>query len=430
MRIYFLSHYFPPEGNAPATRVGALARRWVAAGHEVTVITGVPNVPDGVVYSGYRNRWWPQEETVDGVRVIRVGTYIAPNKGSARRILNYVSFMVSAVGRLLGLGRPDLLIATSPQFFCGWAGVLGKWWFRLSRPWSRRPRFVLEIRDIWPESIGAVDAMGDHRILRFLEWLELRMYAAANHIVTVGQGYRGRLRERGVPDAKLSIVMNGVDRDLLEAAEPDPGPVRNEWGLEGKFVCAYIGTIGMASGLDVFLRAARLLRERGEDRVCLLAVGDGAVRAELEDQARQEGLHHVVFTGRRPKQEMPAFLAATDLCFVHLRKTPLFETVMPSKIFEAFGMRRPILIGVDGDARKLVEASGGGRAMPPEDEHALVEEVLRALEHPDEREAMGERGRAFVVEHFDRDQLASQYLQILEALNAGTRVPAHEPAYS
>ena len=429
MRLVFLTHYYPPEGNAPATRVGALARRWVEAGHHVTVITGVPNVPNGVVYPGYRNRLWPQKSKIEGVHVIRVGTFIAPNKGSARRILNYLSFMISAFVSLLFVRRPDILIATSPQFFCGWAGVLGKWWFRCSRPWSRTPKFVLEIRDIWPESIGAVDAIGNKRVLSILEWLELRMYAAANHIVTVGQGYRERLLERGVPEKKISIAMNGVDRDLLETSEPDPSALRRELGLEGKFICSYIGTIGMASGLDVFLRAARLLRDQGEDRIRLLAVGDGAVREELEERAAIENLNSVIFTGRRPKEDMPVFLAATDVCFVHLRKTPLFQTVMPSKIFEAFGMRRPILIGVEGEARKLVDASGGGWAMPPEDEKSLVSALLKALDDRNDCEIKGERGRNYVVTHFDRDQLAKDYLDILRAVALDEPMPRYSSPY-
>jgi glycosyltransferase involved in cell wall biosynthesis len=416
MRILFLSHYFPPEGNAPATRVAALTSRWVAAGHEVTVITGVPSVPDGVVYPGYRNRWIPQEEHYEGVRVIRVGTWIAPNKGTILRIVNYLSFMVSATLRALFLKRPDVLIATSPQFFCGWAGVLCRWGYRLRNPFSKRPRFFLEIRDIWPESIGAVGAMSEGRLFRLLEWLETHMYAAADHIVTVGDGYRRRLLERGVNAEKISIVMNGVDRDLLEAETPDSDALRSQWRLEGKFVCSYIGTIGMASGLGVFLRAARRLREMGRDDIRLVAVGDGAIREELQAEAELENLGNVIFTGRRPKSEMPAFLAATDLCFVHLRKTPLFETVIPSKIFEALGMRRAILIGVDGEARKLVEDSGGGVAIPPEDENALVDALIRFSANRMELEELGETGRQYVLEHFDRDHLALKYLQLLQKL--------------
>lgn len=405
LKIWYFTHYYPPEGNAPATRVSALARRWVKAGHAVTVITGVPNVPDGVVYPGFRNRIWPQVSEVDGVRVVRVWTAIAPNKGTVRRISNYVSYMASAFLWAVVRPRPDVMIATSPQFFCGWTGVLLRWF--------RRTAFVLEIRDIWPESIGAVDAIQNRFVLRFLEWMERLMYRTAQRIVTVGEGYRRRLLERGVPAEKMAVVMNGVDTDLLTVRPPDPEPLRRRWKLEGKYACSYIGTIGMACGLDILLRTGRRLKEAGRSDIVLLAVGDGAVRTELEEQARREGLDQVIFTGRQPKETMPDYLALSDVCLVHLRKSGLFETVMPSKIFEAAGMARPIVIGVNGDARELVERAGAGVAIEPEDDVALAAALIRLADHPEEGRAMGERGKAFVLAHFDRDRLADDYLAIL-----------------
>src|SRR5688572_1385647 len=199
MRILFISHYFHPEGNAPATRVTEMTRRWAAAGHDVTVITGAPNVPDGVVYDGYENRWRSREQR-EGVEVVRVWTYLAPNQGTLRRIANYLSFMVMAALAGLSVRRPDVVIATSPQFFCGWAGVIVST--------LRRLPFVLEVRDLWPESIEAVGAMRNRRLLRFLEWLEHRMYAAATRIVTVGGGYRDKLCERGVDPARIDVIPN------------------------------------------------------------------------------------------------------------------------------------------------------------------------------------------------------------------------------
>mgnify|MGYP003738809329 CR=1 FL=1 len=408
LKIWFFTHYYPPEGNAPATRVSALARRWVRAGHDVTVITGAPNVPDGVVYPGYRNRLCPQEERLDGVRVVRVWTWLAPNRGAIRRIANYVSYMGSAFLWALFRRRPDVMIATSPQFFCGWTGVL-------LRAFRRIP-FVLEIRDIWPESIGAVEAIRNRAVLRFLEGMERIMYRSAQRIVTVGDGYRRRLLERGVAADRMAVITNGVDRDLLTARPPDPGPLRRAWKLDGKFVCSYIGTIGMACGLDVLIRAGRRLRAAGRTDIVLVAVGDGAVRETLEKEAREAGLDNLIFTGRQPKETMPDFLALSDVCLVHLRKSGLFETVLPSKIFEAAGMARPILIGVNGDARDLVERAGAGVAIEPEDDAALVEALIRLADHPEEGRAMGEKGRAYVLAHFDRDGLAEEYLKLLESL--------------
>ena len=401
MRVLFLSHYFFPEGNAPATRVYEMARRWVAAGHQVTVLTGAPNVPNGILYDGYENALYGRE-SIAGIDVVRIWTYLAANKGTVRRILNYVSYMVTAGVVGLFLRRPDVVIATSPQFFCGWAGV---WVSRI-----RRVPFILEIRDLWPESIATVGAMSNPRLLRFLEWLELRLYAAARRIVTVGEGYRDQLLERGVPADKIDIVPNGVD--LAAFSEGDGARLRRELDLGDAFVCSYIGTIGAACGLDVVLRAARRLRENGRDDVVFLLVGDGAVRERLEAAAREEGLTQVVFTGRQDKRKMPDFLALSDACLVHLARKDLFRTVLPSKIFEAAAMKRPIVLGVEGSAAEVVERAGAGICIEPENERDLIEAVERLAASPELAEKLGRAGSEMVAAHYDYDRLAEQYVKI------------------
>ena len=212
MRIVFFTHYFPPEGNAPATRTYEHCVRWAKQGHEITVITCAPNVPDGKVYDGYKNRIWPQKEIVDGIHVIRVWTYVAANAGGLKRILNFVSYMISAVFAFTFFcRRPKLIIATSPQFFCGWAGVLASW-----IKW--RP-MLLEIRDIWPESIVTVGAMKKGLIVRCLEILEKWMYRGARHIVAVGNGYRDKILEKVDLPNKISVITNGVDADKYVPTE-------------------------------------------------------------------------------------------------------------------------------------------------------------------------------------------------------------------
>ncbi len=407
MRILFLSHYFPPEGNAPASRVHALCKRWVRAGHDVTVVTCVPNVPAGRVYAGYRNKLW-QRETIDGIEVVRVWTYLAPNKGTVRRIANYVSYMVSATLRCVCLKRPDVVIATSPQFFCGWAGVL------VSRL-KRRP-LILEIRDIWPESISAVGAMRRGRLIRFLEWLELKLYAAATHIVTVGQGYRQQLIKKNIASDAISVVTNGVDRDVFSPRPPDTQLV-TQYHLSGKFICSYIGTIGMACGLEVILRAGQLMKQRGRNDIRFLLVGDGAVRETLQDQAQQMGLDNVVFVGRQDKGLMPAFLSISGCCLVHLRGTDLFKTVLPSKIFEAAAMARPIVLGVQGEAAQLVQRSGGGVCIEPENATQLADAVLQLADDPALAEQLGQAGHDFMTQHHDRERLAAHYLAIVERIS-------------
>jgi glycosyltransferase involved in cell wall biosynthesis len=414
LRILFLTHYFPPEGNAPATRVFELSRRWVNKGHRVTVITGAPNVPDGKVYEGYRNRLWQTEEMA-GIHVIRVWTYLAANQGTLRRIANYLSFMLSAALAGCLTPKPDLIIATSPQFFCGWVGAF------LAR--LRRRPFILEIRDLWPESIKVVGALRNPRLLAFLEWLEQRLYAAADHIVTVGWGYHQRLRERGAPVPKLSVIPNGVD-GVQFAAHPTGASIRERYGLNGNFVCSYIGTAGLACGLDVVLRAAAKLNQRQAARVRFLIVGDGALLAKLRTGVQSAGLRNVVFTGRQPKEAMPEFLAASDACLVHLNRRELFTTVMPSKIFDALGMCRPVILGVEGFAADFIRRSGGGICIEPDNEDELISAIDRLSSDPVWARSMGQAGHDYVIKHFDRDDLAQQYLDRIQALLAAGRRPA------
>ena len=412
MRILYLSHYFHPEGNAPAKRVYEMCRRWVRLGHQVTVITCAPNVPSGVVYDGYRNTWL-RRETVEGIETIRVWTYLAANRGTALRIVNYLSYMVLAVIAGLRTQRPDLVIATTPQFFCGWAGV---WVSRL-----RRLPFILEIRDIWPDSIVAVGALGSPRLLRLLEHWERSMYRAATRIVTVGEGYQQQLEARGVDSERIDVVHNGVDRKAFVGAG-DGSQVRAEFGLGDAFVVSYVGTIGLGSGLDVVLRAARRLESEGRRDIVFMLVGDGAVREELEQQARAERLDRVVFTGLQDKARIPAILAATDACLVHLTGQDLFRSVLPSKIFESAAMAKPIIMGVRGFAADLVERAEAGICIEPENETELVAAACRLAGDRALARRLGESGRERIAARFDYDDLASRYLAIIRAL-----VPAKAP---
>lgn len=409
MHILFLSHYFPPEVNAPATRTLEHARRWVAQGHAVTVITCAPNCPTGVVFPGYRNAW-RTEETLDGIRVIRVWTYLTANRGFFKRTLNFLSYLVTAVWCAIWLRKVDLVVATSPQFFCGWAGVCCHW--------LRRWPFVLEIRDIWPESIVTVGAMRRSRLMAVLEWLERRMYAAADHIVTVGDGYREQLLARDVPAGKISVIPNGVDVARFQP-QPADAELRSGWNGDGKFVCAYVGTVGMAHGLEVVLAAAENLKHSGRNDVQFWIVGDGAERLQLEQQAQERQLTSITFTGLVAKDRIDQVIASCDACLVHLRGTELFGTVIPSKVFETMALNVPIIMGVRGQAQQIVLDGRGGVAMTPDDADSLLASI-DAVRVGQER---FQHGREYVARHYDRTVLADRMLTVLLAIG----MPASSP---
>jgi glycosyltransferase involved in cell wall biosynthesis len=320
-----------------------------------------------------------------------------------------VSYFIKSLLAALKLPKPDVVIATSPQIFCGYAGV---WYKRL-----RHVPLVIEIRDIWPESMGAVGAKIPSVAYWMLEKIERTMYRKCDRLVTVGEGYRVRLMEKGVPEDKISVIMNGTDLEVYK-----PGP-RNEallekYGLKDKFVVSYIGTVGMACGLEVVLAAAEIFshKEHEEHKVMFVVVGDGAYREKLEAEAKKRGLENVVFTGRQPKESMPDWINSSDASLVHLKKTELFTTVMPSKIFESAGCMKPIIMGVDGYAKKLVLDAEAGLDMKPENAESLVACVRRLAGDPELCRQLGENAYRNIAQIHNRDRQAEEYLEIIRTI--------------
>ena len=403
MHILFLTHYFPPEVNAPASRTFENAKCWVRAGHKVTVLTCAPSHPNGVVYPGYKNRLYQWDEN-EGIRVLRVMTYLGPNKGFAKRIANYISYLISAALFCGLVKNVDVVISTSPQFFCGLAG------FFVSR--LRRAKWVLEIRDLWPESIIAVGALSQKQIIQVLEGIETFMYRRADHVVSVTNAFKRHIMARGVEAEKISVITNGAD---LETFKPLPrnNDISEKYGLNDKFVASFIGTHGMAHGLTTVLRAADRLR--GNNKIVFMLVGDGAEKENLELKAREIKLDNVLMVGQQPKDMMAGFLAASDVCMVLLKKDDLFKTVIPSKIFETMAMERPIIMGVEGESLEIVEKAGCGLGIEPENESELVDAVVKLSEDRELLERLGKSGRQFVEENYDREMLADNYLQVLES---------------
>ena len=406
MRILFLTDNFPPETNAPATRTFEHTRRWVRAGMNVTVVTTAPNFPAGKLFSGYRNRLF-QRERIDGVETIRVWTYITANEGFMRRTLDYMSFMVSGFLVSLFLRRPDVIISTSPQFFTACAAYV------LSI-FKRRP-FVFELRDLWPDSIIAVEAMQDSAAIRALKRLEYFLYRKATRIVSVTNSFKSVLAGNGIPAEKIAVVRNGADLvGFTPGTKPEDLVRRHR--LEGKFVAAYIGTIGMAHGLGTVLDAAEKMR--ANERVVFVVVGDGAERTMLEDQARRRSLANVRFVGPVGKDEVVRYWRLADAALVLLRDRPVFRHVLPSKIFEAMATARPIILGVLGESADLLLAAQAGVVFPPENALALAEAVTTLAGTPERAAEMGWRGRRFVEAELDRDKLAAAMLEELRAVVA------------
>ena len=401
MNILFLSHYFPPEVNAPASRTYDHCREWVRRGHKVTVVTCVPNHPKGKIYPGYRNRLYQREEH-DGIQVIRVLTYLTANQGILKRTLNYLFFMLMSVAASLFLPKCDVVVSTSPQFFAGLAGYFVS---RLkSAPW------ILEIRDLWPDSILAVEAISSRTIIRLLEGLESFSYRKADAIVSVTDAFKPHIEARGGQD-KVAVIKNGVDLSLFSVSSHETAKAQ-ELGLEGKFVAAYVGTHGMAHGLDVVLDAAQKLID--QPGIAFLLVGEGAEKKRLKARRDALGLRNVVMLDQQPKDMMPRIWSISDVSLVLLRKNDLFTTVIPSKIFESMAMAKPIVLGVEGESRGIVDKARAGIGIEPENADELAAAISSLASDHALYRRMARNGPGFVGEHFDRKKLASRYLALLQ----------------
>ena len=402
MRILFLSDNFPPEVNAPASRTFDHCREWVKQGNEVTVVTCAPNFPQGKLFPGYRNRLW-QEETMEGIRVIRVWTYIVPNKGFLKRTLDYISFSVT--GFLAGLFvKTDIIVATSPQFFCALCGRTLSFFKR--RPW------VMEVRDLWPESIKTVGVVQkDNLFIRYFEKEEMWCYHSAKKIVVVTDSFKRRLVERGVDADKIFVVKNGVDKDLFRPMAQD-ATLKEQLNLQGKHVIGYIGTHGLAHKLDFILRCAKEMD--GNSDFHFLFIGNGAAKDDLLKLKKELGCKNVTMLDSVPKSQVNRYISILDVALINLRKSPLFTTVIPSKIFENAGMAIPILMGVEGEAQEIVEGYGAGLCFEPENNQDFQAKLNQLME-PAFYESC-KQGCMRLAADFDRKALAHKMLDVLSSL--------------
>jgi glycosyltransferase involved in cell wall biosynthesis len=406
VRVLIVTHYFPPETGAPQARLSGLAATWAADGDEVTVLTGMPNHPTGVLPQSYRGAVRRRERR-DGYRVIRTWLYATPNEGVARKTLGHLSFAASSV--VLGWrasGPADVVVVSSPAFF----SILSGW--LLAR--LKRARFVVEVRDLWPAIFVELGVLTNRRIIGMLERLELAAYAAADQVVVVSEGFRADLLRRGVPPEKVHTIRNGVDLGRFTSVPETPvdrDALRARLGA-GPDDCLvlYAGTHGISQELPAVADAAALLDGRA---IRFAFVGDGADKKRLQRRVAELGLRNVALLPGVPHAEMPALLAAGDICLVPLRNVPLFATFIPSKMFEYLAAGKAVVGSVTGEAAQIL-AEAGAVLVPPEDSGSLAAAIAALAADPQLRTEIGRVGRAFAERCYDRAALAREYRKILE----------------
>jgi glycosyltransferase involved in cell wall biosynthesis len=413
VKIAVLCHYFWPEPGAPSARLLGLGRSWVELGHEVTVVTNLPNHPTGVIPERYRGHSFLMED-IQGIQVIRCRTYATPNRGFLRKSAGHLNFMIQsylqATGHLRGV---DVLIASSPTLFA----VVSAW------AMSRRLRipYVFEVRDLWPAIFADLGVIRNRVVLRALEGLELFLYRQGAAVVTVTQSFAANISSRGVDPARIHVVPNGVGlRDFTPGAA-DP-TVRARFGLDGRFVVLYAGAHGISHALHRVLDAAAALLD--DPQIRFLFVGEGSEKERLVSAARERGLENVTFADPVSREEMPALYRVADVCLVPLRAIPLFRSFIPSKMFEILACGRPIVASLEGEAAEILSASGGALVVPPEDASAIAEAIRKLAADGHLRAELSGRGRPFVAAHYEHRTLAGRYANLLASVGRRAAEPS------
>lgn len=417
MKLLYISQYFPPEMGAPSARASELARHWADAGHQVSVLTGFPNHPTGVVPPEWRSRLrqLTYHEKIGQVDVYRTWLWPLPNRKAHERMRNYASFCVSAALRGMTIPRPDVIIASSPQLLVGLSG----WWLA----WTRQIPFVFEVRDLWPESLAAVGVGSENSLLhQALAAVAGFLYRRADRMVVVTPAFKDYLVDSWrVRAGKIDVVENGVETDLFVPADPaSTAARRKELGVESRFLVCYIGTMGMAHGLETLLDAATRLQSEAPN-VLFLLIGEGSEKERIQSLAHSRGLTNVRFLDQQPREKIPSFISASDLCLVLLKKTDVFKTVIPTKMLEFMSCARPVILGVEGQARNILEDAGAGLAIEPENADTLAAAIIQ-LDHDRElAKSLGKQGRAYILQNFSRASTAQKYITILRDIASSSR---------
>jgi len=403
MKLLFLTDNFVPESNAPATRTYEHCKEWVKEGIDVTVITCNPNFPYGKTYEGYKNKLY-QTEVIDGIKVIRVWSYMAENKGAIKRIADYVSYAISA--GLAGLFvKTDLIVATSPQLFTALSGcVLSK---------LRRKPWVFELRDLWPEGIKDTGAIKNKKILDFLVKMELCLYRQSTFVITVTNGLRNNLISRGIEASKIDIVTNGANLDMFQAREKNRA-ILEKLGLQNKFIFGYIGTHGLAHGLEFIIEC---IKEIKNEELHFLFIGTGAKKEATVKLAEELKLTNVTFLDPVPKHEVAEYISIIDVALIPLTKTDIHASLIPSKIFESASMQKPILLGVEGEAAEIVKRHNAGIVFEPENKEEFLNGVEKIYTDK-EKYVEYKKGCVELAEAFDRKKLAKKMANILKQIRA------------
>lgn len=416
MRCLLLTQYYPPETGAAQNRLSDWAQRLSQWGHEITVLTAVPNYPRGEIFDGYRKQCF-YDERIDGVRVLRIRIFISRNRRFLHRLLSYLSFMVaSALIGIFKAGQQDVILVESPPLMAGISGLLLKYWCHA--------QLVLNVSDLWPESAVAMGMLHSRLLIRISTRLEEMLYLHSSLVIGQTKYIISDIARRtGVHTA---LVTNGVDLDtFIDPAHINRNACRTEFAFGDEFVIGYAGLHGFAQGLDTILDAAELLKHI--PGVMFVLFGDGPEKSRLRDEAQRRGLNNIRFYPPQPKHAVAKLIASFDACIVPLRGLPLFRGALPCKLFESMAAGTPVIVSIAGEAEDLIHAAEGGLCIPPEDAHALADAILRLRNDPSLGRELSQNARAYITRYYNRKEIAATLQSLLLPLAEKERQCAENP---
>jgi colanic acid biosynthesis glycosyl transferase WcaI len=409
MKILIICPYFPPEYTPIGIMMKELAEDLKAHGHTITVITGFPNHPKGIVFAGYRQRLF-QRDMDNGVGVIRCYMFVSPRRTAITRILSYLSFGLTSLLAALRLPRQDAVLLPSPPLSSG-ALALALWHIR------KQP-YVFNVQDIFPDAAITAGVIANPAMINALRWFEDLVYRRASRVTVISEGFRSNLTAKGVPQPKIEVIYNWLDTGEIAPQPRDNGFSRRH-GLNGRFVVLYSGTIGLISGAEILVECAARLRAQPE--ILFLFVGEGVAKDAIMREAQRRGLGNMAFLPFQARNELPALQSSSDLSVVTLRPGQ-GRTSVPSKVLGYMAAAKPVLASVDADSdtRSLIEAAACGVWTPPGDHAALADAIL-GLYHDRPRCArLGRNGREFLLQHCERGAATRQYERLLRSVGQGT----------
>ncbi|WP_346848623.1 MULTISPECIES: glycosyltransferase family 4 protein [unclassified Clostridium] len=402
MKILFLTQYCPPEVGAPQNRIFEFAKQLKKFGHEVTILTAMPNYPRGEIFEEYRGKKIVKE-TIDGIDIVRTGIYATKSKDFVKRLRNYLSFTWSSVfSGAKHIEEQDVIITESPPLFLGWSGyVLSK---------MKKAKFVFNVSDLWPESAVKLGVLHNKAMIKASTWLEEFCYRKAAAVTGQTKGIVDNIVSRGFDKNKVHIITNGVDTEFFKK-ENKSEEFRESIGIEDKFAVVYAGIHGIAQGLEVLVDAAEIIKE--EKEIQIVFIGEGPEKPMLMNRVKEKKLENVTFLPMQHKKDMPKIIASMDATVVPLKKLDIFKGALPSKMFENLASEIPIVLAVEGEAENLINSAKAGIVVEPENSKEIAEAILRLYKDKELREKLGENGREYAIRNFSREAIARKLENIL-----------------